>query len=428
MLGCAGNPGPLAPSALSTSDSIPHASQTHLWGYYDVYVDIPSQTATAILNRQAMFTANVVNFLNGKAAGLSFHINGTPVTSTYIDIDIDISITHPFPGMSQYNGYDVRGVFMGDGSKSLSYNPKLKYAVLGTDQYMLPDPTDSFGGPDGYTRWFNLPEFSGGGMPLFQYTQGKMALPGFAGTATLNPYKYFADNLLTTQDLWSFLNANSAQHGVFSAGATNTRNYYLRFPNGKGIKYGYAVIASWKGVTPADHPANAPEAMALSVTDSSDVYYIDPTTKGGNIKLDVGVWDWDSQLSAGKMEDYKLIVESTVLNSPATFSSMTPTGGGSFYSTYHVEIPADNVQSSGGNEYWVILEHKGFDYTNPYGIPNSANTDPLAAFFRYDLKVSSTQSTKPVCDIKVVTPVPYTGWAKLFTFDASALTIRAAVR
>ena len=190
-------------TAQVVTPNISHGSQTQLWGYYDVYVDVANKTATAILNRQAMFTANVVNLLNGKAASLSFHINGTPIGTGYIDVDIDVSITHPFPGLTQYNGYDVRGIFMGDGSAALAYNPKLKYAVLGADQYMLPDPTDSFGGPDGYTRWFNLPEFSGGGMPLFQYTQGKMASPGFAGTATLNPYKYFADNLLTTQDLWS---------------------------------------------------------------------------------------------------------------------------------------------------------------------------------------------------------------------------------
>jgi len=74
---------------------------------------------------------------------------------------------------------------MGDGSGALKYNPELKYAVLGTDQYMLPDSVDGFGGPDGYTRWFNLPEFSTGGMPMFQYTKGKMASSKFAGTATL---------------------------------------------------------------------------------------------------------------------------------------------------------------------------------------------------------------------------------------------------
>lgn len=251
---------PMTPvTAQVVTPNISHGSQTQLWGYYDVYVDVANKTATAILNRQAMFTANVVNLLNGKAASLSFHINGTPIGTGYIDVDIDVSITHPFPGLTQYNGYDVRGIFMGDGSAALAYNPKLKYAVLGADQYMLPDPTDSFGGPDGYTRWFNLPEFSGGGMPLFQYTQGKMASPGFAGTATLNPYKYFADNLLTTQDLWSFLNANSAQHGVFSAGATNTRNYYLRFPNTKGVKYGYAVIASWKVSLPPTIPPTRPK-------------------------------------------------------------------------------------------------------------------------------------------------------------------------
>jgi len=47
---------------------------------------------------------------------LSFHIYGTPVTADYVDVDIDVRIRHPFPGMTQYNGYDVKGAFMGSGS------------------------------------------------------------------------------------------------------------------------------------------------------------------------------------------------------------------------------------------------------------------------------------------------------------------------
>jgi hypothetical protein len=199
-------------------------SQTHLWGYYDVYIDVPTQTVDAILNRDAMFTANVVNFINGKPANLSFHINDTPVTAEYVDVDIDVTINHPFPGLTQYNGYDVRGIFMGDGSASLEYNPDLIYPVPGFDQLMLADPDDGFGGPDGYTRWFNITEFSTGGMPLFQYTKGKMASPGFAGTSTLNPYRYYADGLGTTDDLWTWMSAHADQHGVFASGASNTRN------------------------------------------------------------------------------------------------------------------------------------------------------------------------------------------------------------
>ena len=422
-LGCAGNGSAVAPgnhSQLMQSAKTDHAALTFLWGYYDVFIDIPTKTATAVVNRHAMFTANVVNFLNGTPPRLGFHINDTPVGSGYIDVDIDVSITHPFAGYTQYNGYDVRGVFMGDGSASLKYNSKLTYPVLGTDQSMLPDPDDGIGGPDGYTRWFNKTEFSQGGMPLFSYTQGSMATPGFAGTATLCPYKYFANNLGKNDDLYTWLRSNTSSHGVFSAGVTNTRNYYIRFPYAKGVKFGYAVTANWKGVTPQDHPSNAPEAVALSVTDSSDVYYASPSDKGGKLKLDIGVWNWDSQLSAGRMEDYKLFIESSVLSTPAQFASMTPTGGGNCYSTYHVEIPANNIQGNNGNEYWVIVEQQGYDYTNDFGVGNLAGTDPLAAAFRYNLSVPSNANHDPICNLVVVSSV-FEAWGSVpVEFDASA--------
>ena len=149
-IGCSsGGSSPVMPSELTANRVAGAPSQTHLWGFYDVSIDIPTQTVTAVLDRQAMFTANVVNFLNGKVANLGFHINGTPMGPDYVDVDIDVSITHPFPGLPQYNGYDVRGAFMGDGSASMAYNPELIYPVLGTDQLMLPDPVDGLGGPDG---------------------------------------------------------------------------------------------------------------------------------------------------------------------------------------------------------------------------------------------------------------------------------------
>ena len=131
-----------------------------------------------------MFMANVVKFLNEKPTSLKFKINKIAPATGYVDVDIDISITHPFPGLPQYNGYDVRGVFMGDGSLIMKYNPDLIYPEKHTDQFMFANPEDGYGAPDGYTRWFNRPEFSTGGMPMFSYTPGKVATPGFAGTAT----------------------------------------------------------------------------------------------------------------------------------------------------------------------------------------------------------------------------------------------------
>jgi hypothetical protein len=423
LAGCSQKGNPVAPVESGAVSQIGNGTGAGLWGFYDVYIDIPTQTVTAVLNRQAMFTANVVNFINGKPASLSFHINGTHVGSVHVDVDIDVTITHPFPGMAHYDGYDVRGVFMGDGSASLAYNPDLKYAVPGTDQLMLADPVDGFGGPDGYTRWFNKPEFSGGGMPLFQYTQGKMASPGFDGTATLNPYKYFTDGLGAKDDLFPWLASHADQHGRFSSGASNTRNYYLRFPNSKGVKYGYAITANWKGVAPTDHPSNAPEVVACSVTDNSDVWFVNSSSNGGGIRLDLSLWDWDSAVSGGVMEDYKIFVESSVLTNPYSFdtSDMTPIGGEDHFSTYQVEIPADNITGSMGNQYWIIVEDQKNTYANDFGVSNLAQDDKLAALFRYDLTVGIQQGNQPPnCDLAVVTAMPVSGFGpQTVEFDAS---------
>lgn len=232
MLSCAGSP--VVPSTESDiTGSTNHAgqSQTHLWGYYDIFIDIENQTAEAVLNRQAMFTANVVTFVNKPASNLGFDIYGIPVGTNYIDVDIDVSITHPFPGLPQYNGYDVRGIFMGTGSGAMDYGTDLTYPVYGTDQVMYdhndkvtlayddPYGDNLVGMPDGYTRWFNAEEFPVEG--LFGYTQGSLATSDYSEdlTSRLNPYKYFANDLPADGDLWDFL-INTTNRGRFSTGST----------------------------------------------------------------------------------------------------------------------------------------------------------------------------------------------------------------
>ena len=204
--GCAGSGSPVStsPNGLQNSQTTARTvSQTHLWGYWTVAVDPATGEVAVVPDRNVMFTVNVVNIINGKMGSISVKLNKIVNGSNYTDLDTDVSITHPFAGMPQYDGYDVRGIFMGDGLASMLYNSKLKYAVNAVDQSMLPSPDDGFGAPDGYTRWFNYSEFTGTGLPLFLYTQGKLASKNFAGTATLNPYKYYADGLKTEDDLWT---------------------------------------------------------------------------------------------------------------------------------------------------------------------------------------------------------------------------------
>jgi hypothetical protein len=387
-IGCSGG-SPVTPTAdqeqtpeLTTeSNRTGSGAQTNLLGYWDVYIDTGNGTVELLENRQAMFTLNLTNILSKQVAGLDFELNNIIIEPDHIDVDIDIIVTHPTPGYPEFNCYDLRGIFMGDGSLTLE-NGSLNYPELGVDQYMLPDPIDGAGGPDGYTRWFNFTEFPELDYPLFSFTAGKLTTPDFAGTATLCPYKYYTDGLQPEEDLWDWLNIHGDENGVFSESAVNARNFYIRFPAPEpGLQFSVAIIANWEGIEPEYHPGNCPEAVACEVTDNSDVYYVGPTNNGGYLNLDISLFGWEYQPST-------IYIESTVLSAVASFDPATiVTGGGDHYSTYQVEIPADNVTGIEGQEYWVIAEYDGFDYTNDFGVPNETGNDPLAACFRYDLGI-----------------------------------------
>jgi hypothetical protein len=387
LLGCSSsrNPVSLPVDGGSVNQLTGNVTQTEaggawLWGYYELYFDAENKTIEATPIRSVEFTANVVKFLNNDPQGLKIKFNGSTVNANYVDVDLDVTIKHPL-SQHQYDGYDVRGVFIGNGAQELTYNTDLLYAEEGTDQILL--------NADGYTRWYNPTEFL---VPnMFGYVPGKLASSGYTGTATLNPYKYFGDGLGNNENLWGYLNSGDPQTGYFLAGTSNTRNYKIRFPIPQpGAKYGYAVIANWAGPDPQDHPSHAPEAVGIAVEDNSDLFYVDSSTKGGNLKLDIKVFDWDAAVTSGVMEDYAVWLESNVLGSDYQVD-MTPTASADHWCTYHVEIPADQIEGIEGNEMWVAVEDSVADYTNPLGVENAADTDKIAACFRYPLTVSSEE-------------------------------------
>lgn len=399
IIGCAGSSDiPTHPSATGT---INFQNHTTLLGYYNVFIDSETGSVDTFINRNAMFTMNLTNFLNNAIGGFTLALNEIVPGAGYTDLDLDISITHPVPGNSDFDIYDVRMIFMGNGSGTMKYNADLKYPINGIDQTLVPDPDDGSGGSggaDGYSRWFNYPEFSEGGIPLFSYTKGNFSLPDFAGTGTLNPYKYFADGLDPEDELFPWLELNSANRGVTGAGHKNTRNFYMRFPVATNFHLGYAVIADWTGLDV--HPSNAPESPSVDVEVTPGVYYVNVVNNGGNLILDIDVFGWDHQPS-------QIFVESTVLTTAheLTPSEMTPVSSSEFISRYHVEIPADNVKGLDGNEFWIICEYDGFDYTNTFGNPNLAWDDPLASCFRFPLEVLPN----PPCPDVMVTGVDLDG-------------------
>jgi len=385
--GCsAGGGSPVTSSAdqeLTARSNPAEQSGVQLWGYYDVFLDVENRSVEVVPNRSAEFAANVVKFLNNDPKGIGITFNGTAPGPGYVDVDLDVTIKHPL-AQNQYDGYDVRGIFMGNGSATLDYNSDLVYPVNGADQVLL--------NADGYTRWFNPIEFY---VPkIFGYIPGRLGSKGYAGSATLCPYKYFGEGLDAAGDLWTYLGLGDPNVGYFLAGTSRTRNYVIRFPLPlPGVKYGYAVVANWSGTAPQHHPSHAPEAVGVSIEDNSTLYYVDETHKGGNLILDISAFDWDAEPSAGVMEDYSIFVDSTVLSVAHEFTAgeMTPTASGNHWFTYHVEIPADNVTGTEGNEMWIVIEDSVADYTNPLGVPNSADGDKLAACFRFPLAVASEE-------------------------------------
>ncbi|HDS31064.1 MAG TPA: hypothetical protein ENN67_08485 [Firmicutes bacterium] len=416
MCGCSGDDTtPVSTSSPGkTAFSDYSGTCTNLWGYYAVSIDTEDETVHIVPNRTVDFTANLTNILNNQPLSMKISIVDLNQQPQYTDISVDIQLTHPFPGMMQFRGYDVRGIFMGDGSSVLDSGGVI-CPTIGSDQYLL--------NSDGYTRWFNKSEFTTGGMPLLSYTPGIFTSAGFNGTATLNGYKYFTNSLGKTTELVSFLIGNPSNSGVFTPGATNTRRYDLRFPANKGIVFGYAVIGDW--TAPDVHPSNAREAVACEVNDQSDVWFVDESYSGGNLIFDITLVDWHSQPVGGTITDYRIIVESTVLSAPYVFTDtdMTVTDNGTNWASFHVEIPADNITSLDGNEFWVIAEYDGYDYSNEFGVINDAWDEPLKAYFRFDLPVSDTPpggNQDPVCTLDVVTEMPAENWGEVnVEFDAS---------
>ncbi len=384
-------PGPSLPDQTQTVQGV-NGSQTHLWGYYDCTIDPEAETIEINPNRDVMFTLNILSFLETNPPGLVTSINDLEFFDDIIRFDLDVTIYHPFPGIPQFDGYDVRGLFISPGTTSLKYNPSLIYFDLGVDPMLV--------NADGYSRWFNPSEFKVPG--LFGYFQGQNASNSIYLTSTLNGYKYFADSLTSDDDVIGFLK-NTQDRGVFSSGSSNARNYIIDFTTSTpGFRFGYAVLANWGGMTPEFHPSNANEALSCDAIISGGLYYTNEIENGGNIELDLGLFDWSSSPVSSVMEDYNIFIDSTVLSTPYEFSpsEMVPydEDGGFYY--YKVTIPADNITGVEGNDLWVCVEYPDSDYKIENGPPNDAGSDPLAAFFRYGLEVSDT----PVYFIDVTYP------------------------
>ncbi len=397
---CAGgSKNAIEPDLTTNGQSVDNGqSNSQIWGLWHCYMEPGSRQIETVPMRTAAFTANINNLLY-KNPG-SFSVSDLDVSNFQTEgrLDCTVKIAHPFPGHDRFNGFDVRGAFLHNGESMLGYDG-LTYGggpYAGENEAVLLNA-------DGYTRWFNQPEFDGDGIPLFEYWPGTpSSLP--APTAMLNGYKIFANGLDLEDDYyeWITTSGNADNRGWFTAGALNSRRYEFQFPmidDSPKLDFQFAVIATWDEGDPSltgdpvlydpdDFPvsANCDEAFFVNIsTTGSDLYYENVSTYGGDFVADIEVFDWQGG-SVGNLgvpnEIESIIIEGDFIPTGShQFSQIELTAiavpGTENSSVFQVEIIGCIPQASGDTDLWVIVESSGlngdsYDQGFPTEYPESA--------------------------------------------------------
>ncbi len=406
ILGCSGGVNPTSPDP-DLSDRVQTSSapgNTHLWGIWDVSLDPNTGTAEIVPVRGLEFTANVTQFLQPPIA--THHLMGIDISSEtewetgYVKVDV--IFTHPFPGLTVYTGFDVRGTCIGNGSIGGLADSEILYAGP-EDLHVI--------NPDGHTRWFNPTEFATV-ETILGFTMGSLGMPTYNWSATLNGYKYYCDILASDEDEVAFFADPGCPNprGLFSAGNTNRRTYEIQFPTPGGIpayEFQYAVVASWEmpenepPEVPDDFPlvANCQEAYVLSAADMSDLFFVDGTTNGGTLGLQVRVFDHQGAVSpsgvAAEINAIHLETPDNLLpvGGLATFDSTALAGAligeDAISATYLLEVPACTPDHAGTFPVMIVVENIDPSSYDP-GFPGFAFPQgALAAYFSTTVAVGS---------------------------------------
>jgi hypothetical protein len=190
---------------------------------------------------------------------------------------LSVQITHPFPGLRRYTGFDVKGIVMFQGSREFDLNPPSSpfypenYRV---SSRLLGDP--ELLNADGYTfRW--CPEFDiGSSMPIFNYWPGKYS----NGTPTAN--------------VNGFLNYYSDENRhMFECDASLSRTYHIWLPPGP-LVVGYAVEACWE--PPLVNPVINPAEDFPITANQPEPYYFNVVINDGQPVTDEDCCNWEYDL------------------------------------------------------------------------------------------------------------------------------------
>ncbi len=226
-LGCAdGHPtSPGLPSGQHntgmSSQAAAEQSNRSFWGLWTVDISADRTAVEIVPVRGPQMHVNVVRLLEVTPCADCLEIGNIKIVEPNV-LEADVTLTHPYPGLLKYTGFDVRGIFISQ--SNFAFPVSGRKIAWGADVPILLNA-------DGYTNLFNPTEFPENqpGPPALRYIPGKLATGGDL-SATLNPFVAYRQN---------------SPRRMFVAGASETRTFRLYLPPGP-IHFGYAVDACWQ--------------------------------------------------------------------------------------------------------------------------------------------------------------------------------------
>jgi len=389
ILGCSGgnNTNPSVPDTENLKSSTTGEASSHMnWGLWRFICHPESQTIDVVQLRTGSMHLNALPFINLPPLVYvtleTLNFNGNL-------IETDIGLRHPFLGLNEFTGFDVKGVFISNGSLTGFTDSDLILTGPGDTRLL---------NPDGYTRWWNPAEFPDNGT-MFGYTDGILGTPDATAdyNSTLNGYKYYCDDL-TAPDA-PLTDIDPTGRGVFSAGQKNVRHFSIELGDA-GLVFNYAVDASWHFPTgpkpwdvPDDFPpdANQPEAYRIAVHELENTLFYDETTQegGGNLRLGIDAYDW----FGANLHTVKIEWPGFAAQTPST----GPIGGGTGFSTYEIDLPDCTPTAVGEQQLLITVESESEGYGGI--LPGKF----VSSYFMYNVNVEAGSETVDPPDI-------CTGW------------------
>ncbi len=272
LTGCAGSgvQEPITPSS-SVANAVADAGNRYVWGLWNVRISADRERVEVIPCRNADMHFNVLRLLEVTPCHTCLTIENIHPAGPN-ELQADVRLAHPFPGLIKYTGFDVRGIFIAQ--------TDFTFPVSGRE-IGWGDTVPRMLNPDGYTPLFNPTEYPPTFPAALGYVPGKYATGGDL-SATLNPFMAYRKD---------------APRRMFEAGSAETRTVQIYAPPGP-IYFGYAVDACWEPVENVVDPltdfppeANCLEAYGISVAVASELL----PHPGIMVPIDVTVYDHQGQ-------------------------------------------------------------------------------------------------------------------------------------